>query len=104
MIRKAHVFQVHPDKHDEYIRRHHPIWEELTATLKAHGVSNYSIYLDAPRNLLFCYVEIESEERWDAIASTPVCRRWWAHMKDVMLSNPDNSPIAQPLTEVYHLD
>ena len=26
---------------------------------------------------LFAYAEIESEERWQAIASTPVCRRWW---------------------------
>ncbi|VTR18822.1 L-rhamnose mutarotase [Serratia fonticola] len=31
---------------------------------------HYSIFLDEARNLLFGYVEIESEERWDAVANT----------------------------------
>ena len=39
-----------------------------------------------------------------AIAETPECKRWWAHMVDVMPSNPDNSPVAAPLREVFHLD
>ncbi len=36
------------------------------------------------RNLLFATVEIESEARWNAVASTDVCQRWWKHMRDVM--------------------
>ena len=95
---------VHPDRHAEYVRRHDPIWRELEDALLAHGVSSYSIYLDPETSDLFGYAEIESEERWQTIASTDVCRRWWRHMRDLMPSNPDDSPIARDLREVFHLE
>ena len=104
MIRKAFVMQVNPDAHEEYERRHSPIWPELEAVLKAHGAHRYAIYLDKARNLLFATVEIESEERWNAVATTEVCQRWWKHMRDVMPSNPDNSPVSAELKEVFYLD
>lgn len=103
MIRKAFVMSVNPDQHAEYARRHNPIWEELAEVLKAHGVHNYSIFLHPETNQLFGYAEIESEEQWAAIASTEVCQRWWAYMKDVMPTNPDNSPVSTDLQEVFHL-
>ncbi|MCX7592087.1 MAG: L-rhamnose mutarotase, partial [Kiritimatiellae bacterium] len=60
--------------------------------------------LDPVSSRLFAYVEIEDEERWAQIASTPECKRWWAYMRDIMPSNPDNSPVSSPLREVFHLD
>jgi L-rhamnose mutarotase len=104
MIRKAFVMQVNPDAHAEYQQRHNPIWPELEQVLKEHGAHHYSIFLDEARNLLFGYVEIESEERWDAVANTAVCQRWWQHMGDVMPSNPDHSPVSLPLREVFYLE
>ncbi len=104
MIRKAFVMQVNPDRHEEYRKRHNPIWPELEATLKSHGVHNYSIFLDPETNQLFGYVEIEDEKRWNAIARTEICRKWWAHMREIMPSNPDNSPITKNLREVFHID
>ncbi len=103
MLRKAFVMQVNPDAHAEYQRRHDALWPEMADTLKAHGAHSYSIHLDAKRSLLFAYVEIESEERWAAIAGTPVCRRWWDHMRDVMATNPDGSPVSEDLREVFYL-
>ncbi len=103
MIRKAFLMHVNPDQHAEYERRHTPIWDELADVLKAHGVHNYSIHLDAETNLLFAYAEIDDEEEWAAIAQEPVCRKWWKHMADVMPSNPDNSPVARDLREVFFL-
>lgn len=103
MIRKAFLMHVNPDRHAEYQRRHAPIWEELAATLKAHGAHNYSIFLDARSNQLFGYVEIEDEQRWNAVAGTDVCKRWWASMRDLMPSHPDNSPESRDLREVFHL-
>ena len=94
---------VHPDQHEEYENRHNPIWKELEDTLKAHGVHSYSIFLDASTHQLFGYVEIENNERWEAIAQTDVCQRWWAYMKDIMPSNPDNSPISRELKKVFHI-
>jgi L-rhamnose mutarotase len=104
MIRKAFLMSVNPDAHDEYERRHHPIWAELEAVLKSHGVNNYSIFLEAKTHQLFGYAEIESEELWRSIAETDECKRWWAFMRDIMLSNADNSPVSVALREVFHLD
>jgi L-rhamnose mutarotase len=104
MIRKAFRMSVQPDRHDEYERRHRPIRPELESVLKAHGVHNYSIFLDPADGSLFGYVEIEDEARWAAIATTPECKRWWAFMRDVMPANPDDSPVTSGLREVFHLD
>ncbi|MEZ5426842.1 MAG: L-rhamnose mutarotase [Pyrinomonadaceae bacterium] len=104
MIRKAFVMNVNPDANAEYERRHNPIPAELEAVLKKHGAANYSIFLEEETGRLFAYVEIESEERWQKIAETEECRRWWAFMKDLMPTNPDNSPVSVELSEVFHLD
>ena len=104
MIRKAFVMSVNPGSEAEYERRHNPIWADLEAELKSHGVSNYSIFLHPGTRQLFAYVEIEDEARWSAIAATPACQRWWKHMGDVMPSNPDASPVSESLREVFHLD
>lgn len=87
----------------EYEARHNPIWKELEDVLKTHGVSNYSIFLDPETRSLFGYAEIEDEARWQAIATTPICRKWWSHMADVMETNSDQSPAARDLREVFHL-
>lgn len=104
MIRKAFVMSVNAGSEREYERRHSPVWPEMEQTLKRHGVNNYSIFILPDTRQLFAYVEIEDEATWNAIAQTDVCRRWWAHMKDVMPSNPDNSPISQELRQVFHMD
>jgi len=103
MLRKAFVMQVYPDAHAAYHQRHTPIWPELEQTLKQHGAHNYSIFLDAGRNLLFAYVEIESQARWDDVAQTEVCQRWWRSMRELMPSNADNSPVSEALSEVFYL-
>jgi len=95
--------KVRSGAHDEYRRRHDAIWPELSATLREHGVRSYSIFLDARRDLLFAYVELDSVEQWNAIAKTHVCRRWWAFMRDIMETSPDDSPVSEDLVEVFHL-
>lgn len=104
MIRKAFVMSVNRGQEAEYERRHRPIWPDLERVLQSHGVHNYSIFLHPQTNQLFGYVEVEDEARWAAIAKTDACRRWWTHMKEVMPSNPDHSPQALELREVFHLD
>ena len=94
---------VFPGSEAEYARRHQPIWPELEETLIAHGVRTYSIFIDPATNDLFAYAELESEAQWAAVASTDVCRRWWTHMRELMPSNADDSPIAAELNEVFHI-
>ena len=103
MLRKAFRMSVHAGSEAEYERRHRPIWQELEQTLIAHGVETYSIYLDPDTNDLFAYVEVQDAARWAAIADTDVCRRWWRYMREIMPANPDDSPVARELREVFHI-
>jgi L-rhamnose mutarotase len=104
MIRKAFLMTLKPGQQEEYERRHNPIWPELQELLRDQGVHRYSIFLDRTTDRLFAYAEIESEELWLQIAQTEICRRWWTRMKDLMLTNADDSPLASPLDEVFHLE
>ena len=104
MLRKAFRMTIHPGQRAEYERRHQPIWRELEDTLIQHAVRTYSIYLDPESLDLFGYVEIEDEALWAAVAGTEVCRRWWRHMREIMPSNPDDSPISRELQEVFHIE
>lgn len=103
MIRKASVMFVNKDSYEEYKRRHDELWPEMAKELKAHGAHNYSIFLEEETGKLFAYVEIESEENWDKMSETEICQKWWAYMKDIMKTNPDNSPVSVDLKDVFYL-
>lgn len=103
-IRKAFVMSANAGQEAEYERRHRRIWPELEAILKQHGVRTYSIFLLPETRQLFAYVEYDCEEQWNAVAETSICQKWWSYMKDIMPSNPDNSPVSSQLKEVFHLD
>ena len=104
MIRKAFVMTLRPECEAEYERRHNPIWPELETVLKDHGVWTYSIFLNRENDQLFAFAEIESETTWQQIAETEICQKWWAHMKDLVLTNDDNSPIVIDLSEIFCLE
>ena len=106
MIRKAFVIRAKQGLAAEYQSRHNPIWPELEQALKQHGLSNYSIFLREETGDLFGYLEIENEARFQQIAETDVCRRWWRYMTEVVVSESADSPKAKEemLKEVFHLD
>ncbi len=104
MIRKAFVMSVYPGREAEYEKRHNPIWKELEDEIRRHGGHNYSIFLHPGTRQLFGYLEIEDEARWQAIARTAICQKWWSTMVELMPSNPDHSPVSLDLREVFHLE
>jgi L-rhamnose mutarotase len=104
MKRKAFVMQLKPGFEAEYKRRHDAIWPELTAELRAAGVSDYSIYLDGESLRLFGFQKLSEGSTADKLAEKAIMRRWWDYMKDIMETNPDGSPVAKPLVEVFHMD
>jgi L-rhamnose mutarotase len=104
VIRKAFVMSVHLGREAEYEARHNPIWSELEETLKDYGVLTYSIFLHKETRQLFAYVEVQDEAKWDAIAETSICKRWWMYMRELMPSNPDDSPVSEELREVFHIE
>ena len=104
MIRKGTIMKLYKGFEDEYQRRHSQIWPEMVDMLHEYGARNYSIFLDKKTNTLFGYIEIADEEKWNRSAETKICRKWWNYMKDIMETNPDNSPVSVDLKEVFHMD
>lgn len=104
MIRKGFKMKLYPGMAEEYARRHNALWPEMRDMIHAYGGHNYSIYLDPETNVLYGYIEIEDEARWAASADTPINRKWWDYMADIMDTNPDNSPVSTDLMPVFHLD
>ncbi len=92
-----------PGKEEEYLKRHDELWPELEQLLKQTGISEYSIFLDDTTNSLFGVLKAEDPQALDDLPAQPVMQKWWAYMKDIMASNPDNSPISIPLKEVFYL-
>jgi L-rhamnose mutarotase len=103
-MRKAFKMKLFDGMAKEYEKRHNELWDEMKDMIHEYGGKNYSIFLDKETNTLFGYIEIESEEKWSKSADTAICRKWWDYMADIMVTNPDNSPVCRPINEVFHLE
>ena len=103
MARVAFKMKLFKGYEEEYKKRHDALWPELQQLLKKTGISEYSIFLDKETNSLFGILQIDDPKALDNLPEQPVMKKWWAHMKDIMESNPDNSPVSIPLNEVFYL-
>jgi len=103
MQRIGFIMKLHAGKEEEYRRRHDAIWPELSTLLKDTGIREYSIFLEERTGQLFGYMKIEDPVKLDQLPAQPVMQRWWQYMKDLMDTNPDNSPVSIPLKEVFYL-
>jgi len=103
MERYAFKMKLNPGMAAEYKKRHDEIWPELSALLREAGVSDYSIHLDPQTNILFGLLTRTADHRMAALPDHPVMKRWWAHMADIMETNPDNSPVQSDLVPVFHM-
>lgn len=102
MKRNTFKMKLKPGFEEEYKKRHDEIWPELEKVLSEAGIRNYSIFLDEETLTLFAYQELEDE--YEDVVSNPIVRKWWTYMKDIMETNPDDSPVEKPLEEVFHMD
>lgn len=103
MARFAFKMKLFAGYEEEYRRRHAEIWPELAELLHAHGISNYSIFLDPATLDLLGVMDVTDPSALRHLSSHPVMQRWWAWMKDIMESHPDHSPVSLPLQEVFYL-
>ncbi len=103
MTRVGFTMKLHNGQLAEYKKRHDEIWPELVSLLKESGISNYSIFLNEETNILFGVLDSSDDAARENLPSSPIMKRWWAYMKDIMDSNPDNSPISIPLQEVFYM-
>jgi L-rhamnose mutarotase len=104
MERIASIMKLKPGFEAEYRRRHNEIWPEMLAELRAAGISDYSIYLDQETLTLFAVQKRAANSTADDLPGKAIVKRWWDYMKDIMETNPDNSPVSAPLAEVFHMD
>ena len=106
MIRRAFLIHAKEGMAGEYQKRHNSIWPEMKTALKTYGANNYSIFLHEDTGALFGYIEIEDEATFSSIGDTEVCQRWWKYMKEVLISESNESPMAKEeiLKEVFPID
>ena len=83
----------------EYKKRHDEIWPELSAAIRAAGISDYSIFLT-----LFAVQKQADNNTAADLPNHPIVKKWWAYMAPLMEVNADNSPKSGTLKEVFHLD
>ena len=100
------AFKMHLNKgqKEEYKRRHDALWPELHQLLKEAGISEYSIFLDEETNILFAFQKVSGEGGSQDLGQTEIVQKWWKYMSDIMVSNPDNSPVTKPLTELFFME
>ena len=103
MKRVAFKMQLYKGCESAYKKRHDEIWPELTLLLKETGISDYTIFLDEESGALFGTMMISKALKMDDLPHHPVMQKWWLYMKDIMQSNPDNSPVSVPLKQVFYL-
>ncbi len=80
MQRMGMVIKLKADRVAEYKRLHAAVWPEILAKISECNITNYSIYLKEPENLLFGYWEyLGSDFEADAqrMADDPRTQEWW---------------------------
>ncbi|AZV77051.1 L-rhamnose mutarotase [Parasedimentitalea marina] len=107
--RMGMVIGLHPETLTEYRRLHAAVWPQVLDRLRRSNITNYSIFLRQPENLLFSYWEYTgSDFAADdaAIAADPVTQDWWklcGPMQKPLESRSDGEWWA-PMEPVFHLD
>ena len=101
--RYAFTMTLNPGMEGEYKRRHDEIWPDLVDLLHEAGVSDYSIHLDRTTNTLFGVLTRSAGHTMQSLPDHPLMKKWWAHMADIMATNPDNAPVQTELVCLFHL-
>ncbi len=104
MKRNAFKMKLRKGCEAEYKARHDALWPELLKELEDAGVSDYSIYLDEETLTLFAFQKLKDYNTASGLASKEIVKKWWKYMGDLMDTNPDGSPVAADLVEVFHMD
>jgi len=104
MKRAAFKMKLKAGYEKEYKKRHDKIWPELKEKLSRAGIYDYSIFLDKGTLTLFAVQKLKDNNTVEELPSKEIMKKWWDYMKDIMETNPDNSPVITSLEEVFHMD
>ena len=103
MQRAAFTMKLKPGCAAEYQKRHDAIWPALAAEIRKAGISDYSIFLDEATLTLFAVQQLADHHTAADLPDSPIVRKWWDYMADLMETNPDKSPVCIPIKEVFYL-
>lgn len=103
MLMTAFKMFLKPGCKEIYKKRHDEIWPELKELLLSKGISNYYIFLDETTNTLFAVQEQAGAGSSQDLGTEKIVQEWWNFMADIMVVNPDNSPVTEPLEQMFHL-
>jgi L-rhamnose mutarotase len=103
------LIALNPDRIDEYKELHKAVWPEVLDKIRECNITNYSIFLRQPENLLFAYWEYVGKDfaaDMQLMAADPNTRRWW----DICM--PCQKPLESradrewwaTMQEVFHCD
>ena len=109
MKRYGFVLGLKPEAIAEYKRIHAAVWPKVLEQIRRSNITNYSIFLREPENLLFAYYEYAGTDHaadMALVAADPATQQWWD------LCMPMQSPLASRSAEewwagteeVFHTD
>lgn len=104
MKRLAFKMHLNAGQREIYEKRHNELWPELHTLLKEAGVSEYSMFFDKETNILFAFQKVSGDGGSQDLSTNAIVKKWWDFMADVMMVNPDNSPVSVALEEVFYMD
>jgi predicted TIM-barrel fold metal-dependent hydrolase/L-rhamnose mutarotase len=107
--RYGRILGLKPEAIAEYRRVHEAVWPLVLQQIRNSNISNYSIYLREPENLLFAYYEYSGDDHdgdMARMAADPATQAWWE------VCMPMQQPLATiqegewwaGMTEVFHVD
>jgi len=109
MTRYGAVIGIKPEAIAEYKRIHAAVWPDVLKQITASKISNYSIYLKEPENLMFAYYEYHGTDHdadMAAMAADPRTQEWWAvcmPMQAPLVTRKEGEWWAG-MEEVFHID
>ena len=109
MARYGSIIGIKPEHIAEYKRLHAAVWPDVLKQIKASNISNYSIYLREPENLMFAYFEYTGTDYaadMARMAADPKTKEWWAVCMPLQDPLKTNAPGEWwgSMEEVFHLD
>lgn len=109
MTRYASVIGLSEEGKAEYKRLHAAVWPAVLAKTSECHISNYSIFLKEPENLLFSYFEYSGtdyEADMAKMAADPETQKWWAVNKPLQRPLDTRAPGEwwAGMSEIFHHD
>jgi len=80
MQRMGMVVGIRPEFIEKYKALHANVWPEILKSLTENNVTNYSIFLREPENLLFGYWEyvgVDFSSDMTNMATLQITKEWW---------------------------